>query len=113
MRGPANAIRADAFTGRHRHFPSPCKRSAAGSGQGEGHNKAIRPEPVRVTQASIPARRQISKTASALPLILTFSPAAKNAAKAKESVRGLRYARLATVAGSETRPTSPLPKIGF
>jgi hypothetical protein len=45
---------------------------------------------VRVTQASIPARRQISKTAPALPLILTFSPAAKNAAKAKESVRGLR-----------------------
>jgi len=71
------------------------------------------PKPVRATQASIPARRQISKTASALPLILTFSPAAKNAAKAKESVRGLRYARLATVAGSETRPTSPLPKIGF
>jgi hypothetical protein len=51
------------------------------------------PEPVRVTQASIPARRQISKTAPALPLILTFSPAAKNAAKAKESVRGLRCAR--------------------
>jgi hypothetical protein len=37
-----------------------------------------------VTQASIPARRRINKTASAQPLILTFSPAAKNAAKAKE-----------------------------
>jgi hypothetical protein len=43
----------------------------------------------QATQASIPARRRMKPSAPALPLILTFSPAAM-AAKAKESIRGMR-----------------------
>jgi hypothetical protein len=46
-------------------------------------------------------------SAPALPLILTFSPAAKNAAKEK----GIDMCLRSVWAGSEARHVFPLPKI--
>jgi hypothetical protein len=69
-------------------FPSPCKRSAAGRGQGEGREYVNLPGPVQEHRRSIPARQWINRLAPALPFILTCSPAAKGAAKAQESVHG-------------------------
>ena len=37
----------------------------------------------------VPARRRMNRSVLALPHILTFSPAAKTAAKAKESILAL------------------------